>query len=100
MCEEADALGTSPAVAALAWLLKDEAVTSVIAGARTAQQLEALLPAGDWDLPDEPAARLTERLPCPHGYPCDWMQNALLGTFNKTEDGRGRAQRFPPLRWR
>ena len=75
----------------------DEASSSVIVGARTTAQLESSLEVGDWDLPDEQAKLLTDQLPCPHGYPCDWIQTASAGTFNKTEDDVSRAQRFPPL---
>ena len=100
VCGIADELGKSPAAVALAWLLKDEAVSSVIVGARSTTQLDGSLQVSDWDLPDEQAKVLTDQLPCPHGYPCDWMQNTLMSTFNRTEDDVARAQRFPPIRFR
>lgn len=88
--------GKSPTTVALAWLLREKAVSSVIAGARSAAQLADSIEAGSWDLPDEAYQKLTDKLPRQHGYPHEWMETALIPNFNKTEDGPERAQRFPP----
>ena len=97
VCEIGDELGKSPVTVALSWILKDQAITSVLAGSRSVEQLLPSLEAGDWDLPDGFAARLTEKLPHEHGYPCDWMKICLVSNFTKTEQEPNRAQRFPPL---
>ena len=97
VCEIGDELGKSPVTVALSWILRDHAITSVLAGSRSVEQLLPSLEAGDWDLPDGFAARLTEKLPHEHGYPCDWMKICLVSNFTKTEQEPNRAQRFPPL---
>lgn len=97
VCQIAEELEQSPVTVALSWLLKDHAVTSAIAGARSVEQLEPSLVSGEWDLPDEHYQLLTDKLPHEHGYPCDWMRIALVPNFSKAESERGRAQRFPPL---
>ncbi len=56
----ADSRGASMAQIALAWLADRPAVTSVILGARTVEQLDDNLGAGDLHLSDEEAAALTE----------------------------------------
>ncbi len=97
VCEIADQVGKSPVTVALSWILKDYAITSVLAGARSVEQLAPSLEAGEWDLPDDLHAQLTAKLPREHGYPCDWMKVALVSNFTKTELEPNRAQRFPPL---
>ncbi len=97
VCVIAEDVGKSPVTVALSWILKDFAVTSVLAGARSVDQLAPSLEAGEWDLPKEHCERLTAKLPCEHGYPCDWMKLCLLPNFSKTEPEPNRAQRFPPL---
>jgi aryl-alcohol dehydrogenase-like predicted oxidoreductase len=97
LCEIAKETGKSPTTVALSWLLKDKAVSSVIAGARSVDQLSDSLEAGSFDLPDEAYQKLKDKLPMKHGYPHEWMETALVPSFNKTEDEPGRAQRFPPL---
>lgn len=56
----ADARGISMAQVALAWLVDRPAVTSVILGARTTEQLEDNLAAADLHLTDEERLRLDE----------------------------------------
>lgn len=97
LCKIADDLGRSPVTIALAWLLKDKAVSSVIAGTRSVAQLSASMEAGSWDLPDEAYQELKDTLPCQHGYPHEWMMAALVPNFSITEEEPGRAQRFPPV---
>ena len=65
--------GKTPAQIALAWLLHDRRVTSVIVGARTAGQLADSLVAADWDLSDELHERLMNVVPLALGYPREWI---------------------------
>lgn len=58
--EIADGRGVSPSQVALAWLAERPAVTSVILGARTVEQLDDNLGAADLRLSDEELSRLTE----------------------------------------
>lgn len=58
--EVADGRGVSPSQVALAWLGEQPAVTSVILGARTVEQLDDNLGAADLRLSPEELARLTE----------------------------------------
>lgn len=67
-------LQRTPAQVALAWLLHDERVTSVIVGAKSAEQLESSLVAGDWDLPSSCHERLAQVVPFAHGYPREWIE--------------------------
>ena len=59
---------------ALAWLLRRPAVTSVIFGARSLEQLEDNLGAAELELPDAALDRLTEASDFPLGYPYDFMK--------------------------
>jgi aryl-alcohol dehydrogenase-like predicted oxidoreductase len=68
-----DAHGVSAAQVALAWLLGRPAVTSVIVGARTDEQLADNLAAADLELTAEERARLDEVSLPPLGYP-HWHQ--------------------------
>ena len=66
----ADELGVSMAQVALAWLVDRPAVTSVILGARTIEQLDDNLGAADLHLSDDHTRRLTEASdPQPADYP-------------------------------
>ena len=58
--EVADAVGATPAQVALAWVGAQPAVTSVILGARSVEQLRDNLAAADLDVPAEHLDRLTE----------------------------------------
>lgn len=58
--EVADAHGTSMSQVALAWLAQQPAVTSVILGARTVEQLDDNLGAADLRLEPDAVARLTD----------------------------------------
>jgi len=59
--------GRDPAQVALAWLLKNPAVTSPIIGPRTMDQLESALAALEVELSDEDMKRLDEIWPGPGG---------------------------------
>jgi aryl-alcohol dehydrogenase-like predicted oxidoreductase len=67
--EVAAQAGASQGQVALAWLLSRPAVTSVIFGARSLEQLEDNLPAGDLTLSAEAIRRLDEASAVDHGYP-------------------------------
>ncbi|WP_458205875.1 aldo/keto reductase [Haladaptatus sp. NG-SE-30] len=54
----AEEIGTTPATVSLAWLLKHDAVTAPIVGARTVEQLEENLAATEVSLSDEQFERL------------------------------------------
>lgn len=64
LCQD---LGEPPAVVALAWLLAQAGVTSVIVGPRTREQLEQALHAVTVTLPEAALARLDEIWPGPGG---------------------------------
>ena len=68
----ADLHGCSPARAALAWLLQQPVVTSVIIGAKRAEQLEDNLAAIDLQLSSEELEQLNEVSALPPEYP-GWM---------------------------
>ena len=67
-------LGASPAAVSLAWLLRKPAVTSVIFGARSIEQLEDNLAAAELELPDEALVALDEASAEPLGYPYEFME--------------------------
>jgi aryl-alcohol dehydrogenase-like predicted oxidoreductase len=71
--EVAKQRGASPAQVALAWLLERAAVTSVIVGARTTEQLVDNLGAAELSLSEEELARLEEVSRPPLLYPY-WHQ--------------------------
>jgi aryl-alcohol dehydrogenase-like predicted oxidoreductase len=73
LVELAEDRGASPAQVALAWLLDRPAVTSVIVGARTGEQLADNLGAADLSLTTEEQARLEEVSRPPLLYPY-WHQ--------------------------
>jgi aryl-alcohol dehydrogenase-like predicted oxidoreductase len=75
----------TPAQVALSWLLHDRRVTAVIVGARSAEQLDASLVAGDWDLPDDVHEKLTAVIPFVHGYPRDWIDLTWSNISGKEE---------------
>ncbi|MFW5686476.1 MAG: aldo/keto reductase [Spirochaetota bacterium] len=88
-------LGATPAQVALSWLLGDRRVTAPIVGARTVDQINDNLAAGDLDLPEELRDRLTKKMPIAHGYPKDWMDNQFPNTFQHAEFEPGHVQRLP-----
>jgi aryl-alcohol dehydrogenase-like predicted oxidoreductase len=61
----ASQLGHKPATLAVAWTAAHPAVTSVLLGARTADQLEDTLAAADLDLDTETYARVAALTPTP-----------------------------------
>ena len=75
----------TPALVALAWILHDRRVTSVIVGARRADQLRENLFAGEWDLPGELRKKLDKVAEFDHGYPKQWMDATFPETFGEEE---------------
>jgi aryl-alcohol dehydrogenase-like predicted oxidoreductase len=73
LVEIADARGVSAARVALAYLLTKPAVTSLVIGARTSEQLADNLAAADLTLDDDERARLDEVSAMPLNYPY-WHQ--------------------------
>lgn len=66
--------GTSEAAVSLAWLLRKPAVTSVIFGVRTLDQLDDNVKAAELALSNEEVARLDDASAFELGYPYDFMQ--------------------------
>jgi aryl-alcohol dehydrogenase-like predicted oxidoreductase len=72
--ELAKELGATPTAVALAWLLRKPAVSSVIFGARTIEQLDENLKAADLKLPDGAFKRLEEASAYELGYPYNFIR--------------------------
>jgi aryl-alcohol dehydrogenase-like predicted oxidoreductase len=66
---------TTPSAVALAWLLAKPAVSSVIFGARSVEQLDDNLKAADVKLAPEDVQKLDEASAYPLGYPYSFMAN-------------------------
>jgi aryl-alcohol dehydrogenase-like predicted oxidoreductase len=78
LVEIADGHGVSAAQVALAWLLGRPAVTSVVIGARTTEQLADNLAAAELTLSEDERARLDEVSAMPLNYPY-WHQANTAG---------------------
>ena len=74
LVEVAESIEAKPSQVALAWLLAKPAVTSVIFGARTVEQLEINLGAAELELPEEAMAKLDEASAFELGYPYEFMK--------------------------
>jgi aryl-alcohol dehydrogenase-like predicted oxidoreductase len=72
-------LGASSAAVALGWLLRRPAVTSVIFGARSLEQLAANLEAAELVVPADAIARLDAASAFELGYPYDFMERIQGG---------------------
>lgn len=92
--EVAAAHGVSPAQVALAWLLQRPAVTSVIIGARTRQQLADNLAAADLELAQDEIAALDAASAIPLLYPY-WHQARTVSDRLSPAD-LGLIQRYLP----
>ena len=77
--------GVSAAQVALAWVLANEAVTSVIIGARRMDQLDDNLKAIDVELSEEDLAALDSASQIPLPYPA-WMES--LGSDRRPGEQR------------
>jgi aryl-alcohol dehydrogenase-like predicted oxidoreductase len=69
LLDVADDLERSPSQVAIRWVLEQPAVTSVIMGARTIEQLRDNLAAREWRLSDDTRERLTQASQMPERYP-------------------------------
>ncbi|MCC6628843.1 MAG: aldo/keto reductase, partial [Chloroflexi bacterium] len=69
LLEVADDLDHSPSQVAIRWVLEQPAVSAVIVGARTIEQLRDNLGAAEWRLPDDVRGRLSEVSQMPERYP-------------------------------
>lgn len=85
--EVAEQLGSTPSRVALSWLADRPAVTSVILGARTVEQLEDNLASADLDLPADLRTRLDDvSTPRAEVYP--YGEQAVAQRHRKVEGGR------------
>ena len=98
MRDVGDELGISVARVALAWLLHQRAVTTVIIGARNMDQLEDNLAAVDVRLSEDQLARLDEVSRLPAEYP-QWMVARQAGAAcqNRPRDSERRGESLQPL---
>jgi aryl-alcohol dehydrogenase-like predicted oxidoreductase len=69
LLEVADELEHSPSQVAIRWVLEQPAISSVIVGVRTVEQLRDNLGAAEWRLPDDVRERLSEVSQMPERYP-------------------------------
>ncbi len=72
----AEATGKSYAQVAFNWLLRQDAVTAPIIGARTMEQLEDNLGATGWELTEEQTRKLSEAGALEETYPYRFIKNA------------------------
>ncbi|WP_423069179.1 aldo/keto reductase [Devosia sp. CN2-171] len=93
--ETAKDLGKTPSQVALSWLFGDKRVTAAIIGARRVEQVEENMLAGDFDLPEDIRQKLTDAMPLKLGYPYEWMNINLPGTFGQAEFEPPHANRLP-----
>ncbi|WP_257450280.1 aldo/keto reductase [Archangium lipolyticum] len=70
-------LKSTPAQVSLAWVLRKRAITSVIFGARSVQQLEDNLKAAELKLDDAQLKRLDEASATELGYPYDFLHRIM-----------------------
>ncbi len=77
----AERIGRTPGQVALAWVAQQPGITAPIFGARTLEQLEQNLAAGDLRLDDEALKRLDEASALPLVYPYDFhaQVRAIIG---------------------
>ena len=83
-------IGRSPAQVSLRWVAEQDAVASVIVGARTPEQLADNLGAAGWTLPNAAHRRLSDVSRLPERYPAT-MENTM-------PERRARAVNMPPRR--
>lgn len=82
----AEELNCEPSQVALAWVLRQKGLASLLIGARTAKQLEDNLGALDVTLSDEQAARLESIAPFEPGFPHSFLKgpayDGMFGNLN------------------
>ena len=72
--------GKTPSQIALAWLLRNPQVASIVVGVRTLAQLQSNLEVGSWFLSDEDHQVLSKVVPFRPGYPQDWIDLTIGNT--------------------
>ncbi|MBD3319620.1 MAG: hypothetical protein GF350_00830, partial [Chitinivibrionales bacterium] len=72
-CRIAKATKKTPAQVALAWLLRDKRVSSVIIGGRKPEQVKENCLAGSWQLPRKYHEKLAGVTGFDPGYPQSWI---------------------------
>ena len=88
LCAVAKQAGTTPAKAALAWVLQRPGVTSTIIGARTMEQLDDNLGALEVELTPEQISKLDEASKPKLNFPYDFVQNSAgFGHSGATVNG-------------
>lgn len=81
----ADEHGVSPVTIALAWVLKNEDISSVIVGAKKPEQIVENCKAGSWILPDHNYEQLNA-VSKPKGiYPSSWIHTAVESWFDDVD---------------
>ena len=85
LIEVADDRGVSPARVALAWLLQQPAVTSLIIGGRTKEQFADNLAAAELKLSDEELAKLDAVSRPPLAYPYWHQMNSAKDRLNAAD---------------
>jgi 1-deoxyxylulose-5-phosphate synthase len=79
----ADRHGVAPPVVALAWLLRDTRVASVIVGAKRVSQIRGSCVAGDWELPEDDWSVLDKLSRVQHPYPFDTYSSVAANWFER-----------------
>jgi len=82
ICEIASKRGKTPSVIALAWLLKNKSVASVITGAKKTDQIIENCKAGEWTIPDDDWKLLNKTSQISYGYPREWCETNNRGWFD------------------
>jgi aryl-alcohol dehydrogenase-like predicted oxidoreductase len=95
VAEIATRIGKTPSQVALSWLFGDSRVTAAIVGARRVEQLSENLDAGDFDLPADVRAELTDAMPLKLGYPQEWTSLNGTPSLDKGEAHPPHTQRMP-----
>ena len=81
--------GRTPSQVALAWLLYDRRVASVLIGPRHIDQLNENMMVGDWGLTSEQHEQLANVGGFSHGYPLDWVETTYSNIAGKEEFSPG-----------
>jgi len=80
--EIASKRGQTPSAVALAWLLKNESVASVITGAKKTDQIIENCKAGEWIIPDDDWEALDELTKISYGYPFEVAKKTFQRWFD------------------
>lgn len=86
--EIADSYSKSIPSVALAWLLKNKNISSVIVGARNANQIKENCIAGDFDISNDDWLNLEKSTDFDYGFPRNWIEQQNNDWFNKISQKR------------